>query len=53
MGDKTFLLSVIANKSQIDKKETLNNRAIFPHENEITLKNKGKGVKIISIKELV
>jgi hypothetical protein len=53
VGDKTFLLSVIANKSQIDKKETLNNRALFPHENEITLKNKGKGVKIISIKELV
>lgn len=52
VGDKTFLLSVIANKSQIDKKETLNNRALYPHENEITLKNKGKGVKIISIKEL-
>ena len=52
VGDKTFLLSVIANKSQIDKKETLNNRALYPHENEITLKNKGKGVKIVNIKEL-
>ena len=52
VGDKTFLLSVIANKSQIDKEETLHNRALYPHENEITLKNKGKGIKIIHIKEL-
>jgi hypothetical protein len=52
VGDKTFLLSVIANKSQIDNKETLNNRVLYPHENEITLKNKGKGVKIVNIKEL-
>jgi hypothetical protein len=53
VGDKTFLLTVIANKSLIDKKETLHNRALYPHENEITLKNKGKGIKILSIKELV
>ena len=52
VGNKTFLLSVIANKSQIDKEETLNNRALYPHENEITLKNKGKGVKIINFQEL-
>lgn len=52
VGDKTFLITVIANKKMIDKKQTLINRGLYPNENEITLKNKGKGVKIFSIKEL-
>lgn len=52
VGNKTFLITVIANKKMIDKKQTLINRGLYPNENEITLKNKGKGVKIFSIKEL-
>lgn len=52
VGDKTFLLTVLADKSLVDKEETFHNRVLYPNENEITLKNKGKGVKIISIKEL-
>jgi hypothetical protein len=52
VGNKTFLLTVLADKSLVDEEETLHNRALYPHENEITLKNKGKGVKIISVKEL-
>lgn len=52
VGSKTFLLTVLADKSLVDKEETFNNRVLYPNENEITLKNKGKGVKIINIKEL-
>lgn len=52
VGDKTFLLTVLADKSLFDKEQTFYNRALYPHENEITLKNKGKGIKIISVKEL-
>jgi hypothetical protein len=32
--------------------ETLENNILYPNENEITLKNKGKGVDIISIKKI-
>jgi len=52
VGSKTFLLTVLADKSLVDKEETFNNRVLYPNENEITLKSKGKGVKIINIKEL-
>lgn len=52
VGNKTFLLTVLVDKSLVDEEETLHNRVLYPNENEITLKNKGKGVKIISIKEL-
>ena len=52
VGNKTFILTVLADKSLVDKEETFHNRVLYPNENEITLKNKGKGVKIISIKEL-
>lgn len=52
VGSKTFILTILADKSLVNKEETFNNRALYPNENEITLKNKGKGVKIINIKEL-
>jgi len=32
--------------------ETLSNNILYPHEEEITLKNKGMGVEIINIEEL-
>lgn len=51
-GDKKFLITVIAKKSMIKKSTTLMVRAIFPHENEILLKNNGKGVKIVSVEEI-
>ena len=44
-----FLLSVDAPKSIIDIPETISNNINFPNEKEITLKNKGKGSKIISV----
>ena len=51
-GDKKFLITVKADKSQIDINQTLQNNILYPNENEITLKNKGKGVKILKIERV-
>lgn len=51
-GEKVFLLTVSINKSMIDVMETLSNNILFPHEEEITLKDKGQGVIVLSIEEL-
>lgn len=51
-GEKVFLLTVSAEKLMVDVMETLSNNILYPHEEEITLKNKGVGVKIISVEEL-
>jgi hypothetical protein len=51
-GDKVFLLTVEVDKTKMDVLETLSNNILFPNEEEITLKNKGKGVQIINIEEL-
>lgn len=51
-GDKKFLLTVKAKKSQIDIQETLTNNILYPNEEEITLKNRGKSVRVISVEEL-
>lgn len=51
-GDKKFLITVIAKKSMIKKSTTLMVRAIYPNENEILLKNNGKGVKVVSVVEI-
>jgi hypothetical protein len=52
-GENKYLIGVLANKSLFDVNETLSNNILYPNENEITLKNKGKGVKILSIKKIV
>lgn len=52
-GDYKYLFTVEANKEMIDFVQTISNNILYPNENEITLKNKGKGIKIISIKKLV
>ena len=51
-GDKVFLLKVKVEKDQIDVLNTLHNNIMFPHEQEITLKNKGKGTILIDITNL-
>lgn len=51
-GEKYFLVSVNAPKKLIDMKETIVNNILYPNENEITLKKKGKGVEIVSIRKL-
>jgi hypothetical protein len=51
-GDKYFIMTVIANKELIDVNSTIHNNILYPNENEVTLKNRGKGVEILSIKKL-
>ena len=47
-----ILVKVKINKQQIDIFNTIHNNIYYPHEEEITLKNKGKNVKIIDVTEL-
>jgi len=51
-GEEKYLLTIVADKSQIDIDETFSNRINYPNESEITLKNKGLGSEIVSIKKL-
>ena len=47
-GEEYYLVTVKVKKSMVDVMETLENNILYPNEKEITLKNKGKGVEIIS-----
>jgi len=51
-GEKKFLIKVKATRDMIDLNQTLANNILYPNEQEITLKNQGKGVKILGIKEI-
>jgi hypothetical protein len=51
-GEKRFLIKVKSPRELVDINQTLANNILYPNENEITLKNKGKGVKILSVNEL-
>lgn len=51
-GEEKYLLTIVADKSQIDIDETFSNRINYPNESEITLKNKGLGSEIVSVKKL-
>lgn len=51
-GDNKYLITVVASKEQIDFQNTLHNRILYPNENEITIKNNGKGLTIKSIMKL-
>ena len=51
-GEKPYLLTVKVNKSKIDLNLTVDNNMRYPNEQEIILKNKGKGAVIIDIKEI-
>tara|TARA_R110000824_G_scaffold199025_2_gene383084 strand:+ start:942 stop:1391 length:450 start_codon:yes stop_codon:yes gene_type:complete len=46
------LLTVKIKKDQIDIFNTLHNNIIYPHEQEITLKDKGKGTEVIDIEKI-
>lgn len=52
LGEKYFLVTVKSPKKLIDVNETIVNNILYPNENEITLKKKGKGVEVISIRSL-
>jgi len=51
-GEQTYLVTVESNKNQIDFFETIHNNILYPNEQEVTLKNKGKGVNVISVKKI-
>lgn len=51
-GEKYFLVTVNSPKKLIDVKETITNNILYPNEQEITLKNKGKGVEVVSIRKV-
>ena len=50
--DKYFLMVVSADKKLIDVDSTIHNNILYPNENEVTLKNKGKGVEILRIEKI-
>lgn len=52
-GEKKFLITVLANKSMVDVQDTISNNILYPNEMEITLKQNGRGAKIIKIEELI
>ena len=52
VGDNSFMITVSASKDLIDVDQTIHNNLLYPHENEITLKNKGEGVKIVSVRKI-
>jgi len=52
-GEHKYLITVHAKKSQMDVKDTLQNRVLYPHENEVTLKEKGKGSEVQSLQKIV
>lgn len=51
-GEKYFLVTVLSPKKLIDVNETVINNILYPNENEVTLKKKGKGVKVLSIRKI-
>lgn len=51
-GEDGYLITVKAPKSEIDVMETLNNNILYPHEKEITLKDKGRGAQYLDIEKI-
>lgn len=49
---KTVLITCDVDKSKINVFDTISNNILYPNEKEITLKNKGYGIKIVSIEDL-
>jgi len=52
IGDNSFMITVLAPKELVDIDQTIYNNLLYPNENEVTLKNKGEGVKIVSIRKI-
>ena len=51
-GDDSYLITVSSPKNLIDFQNTLHNNILYPNENEVTLKNKGRGTTLLSIKKI-
>ena len=46
------MLTVLADRELVDIDETIVNNILYPNEEEITLKHKGKGSKVTKIKKI-
>ena len=51
-GEKYFLITAEIPKNEVNIEETIKNNILYPNEMEITVKNKGKNVKILKIQEI-
>jgi hypothetical protein len=51
-GEKYYLITAKIPKNEVDLQETLRNNILYPNEHEISVKNKGKNVKIVKIEEI-
>ena len=51
-GEKYYLITAEIPKNEVDIEETIKNNILYPNEMEITVKNKGKNVKIVKIEEI-
>lgn len=51
-GEKYYLITAKIPKKEVDLEEMIKNNILYPNENEITVKNKGKNVKIVKIEEI-
>jgi hypothetical protein len=51
-GEKYYLITAKIPKNEVDLQEMLLNNILYPNEHEITVKNKGKNVKIVKIEEI-
>ena len=52
MGEHAYLITVKVPKSEVDVMDTLNNNILYPHEKEITLKDKGRGAQYLDIEKI-
>ena len=52
MGEYPYLITVKVPKSEVDVMETLNNNILYPHEKEITLKDKGRGAQYLDVEKI-
>ena len=51
-GEKYFLITAEIPKNEVDIEETIKNNILYPNEEEITVKNNGKNVKILRIQRI-
>ena len=51
-GKLGVLITAKVEKENIDVFETIRHNILYPNENEITVKNKGKNIEIVSIKKI-
>ena len=51
-GENYYIITANIPKKEVDVQETIHNNILYPQENEITVKNGGKNVKIVSVREI-